>query len=133
MSLLSDHRPVDQRPGKYWARPATALTSSDQLRPGQHVWHLYLWDEWRLPERIAIQRVGTLEEVSGHNPAPGLLRGVWFEGNAGRAHSCTDCSLDGADGNNSYLFASEQDALDALENRVPRRASAQHEGHGETA
>lgn len=116
-------RPVDRRPGKYWARPEAALTSSDQVKAGDHVWHVYLWSD-QPPLRLAVQKVGTLEEVQGHNPAPNWLSGTWFEANAGRLHSCHDCSLDGADGNNNYLFASEQDAVDAIKNRVPRQAAA---------
>lgn len=117
-----ERRSVDARPGTYWARPAKALTTSDQLRAGDFVWHVYLWDATQPPTRIAIQRIGTLGELNGHNPAPAWLNGLWFEGNNGRIHSCHDCSLNGADNNNNYLFASEQDALDAIDNRVPRNS-----------
>lgn len=119
-----DRRPIAARPGTYWARPAAALTSSSQLKAGMEVWHAYLWAADYPVERIAIQRIGTLDEVAGRNPAPGLLGGVWFEGSGGRHHSCHDCSLDGADGNNNYIFASEQGALDAIANRVPRQRAA---------
>jgi hypothetical protein len=108
-------------------RPATALTSRDDLVAGMEVWSTHFRDAE--PTRLVLasgpmrfEELGARDRVG-----PSLLDGTWwFKCHYGdrpndppHEDSCADRSLDGSDYNGNYLFRTEADAREWLAATYP--------------